>query len=81
VRSTSCDVNQLASLAVTVAQKKIRAYLVSEAIEDTLGENKFLPNMESQIMQLYRHETAIAKFRTEKRMVEKQKEPSMSFSP
>jgi hypothetical protein len=68
-------------LAYSTAQYKIKSYLVHSAIEENLGPAKVGPSIESQVRQLFDHENAIAKFKTEKRMVEKQKEPSMSFSP
>jgi hypothetical protein len=53
------------------AKEKIKSYLVHSAIEDNLGPTKVGPSIESQVRQLFEHENAIAKFRTEKRMIEK----------
>jgi hypothetical protein len=64
-------VKDIEGLAITVAQLKIKAYLVHKAIEENLGPQIHGPRTEYQVAQLFRHETAIAKFRTEKRIVEK----------
>jgi hypothetical protein len=58
-------------LAYTTAQYKIKAYLVHSAIEQNLGPTKVGPSIESQVRQFFEHENAIAKFKTEKRIVEK----------
>jgi hypothetical protein len=58
-------------LAYTTAQLKIKAYLVHAAIEENLGPTLIGPSLECQVKQLYYHENAIARFKTEKRIVEK----------
>ncbi len=57
-------------LAYTTAQYKIKAYLVHSAIEQNLGPTKVGPSIESQVRQFFEHENAIARFKTEKRIVE-----------
>jgi hypothetical protein len=44
---------------------------VHSAIEQNLGPTKVGPSIESQVRQFFEHENAIAKFKTEKRIVEK----------
>lgn len=56
-------------LHVTTARDKIAAYLVHRSIEENLGTGFPAPSLESQVAQLYRHDGAIAKFKTEKRVV------------
>jgi len=56
-------------LAVTVAQRKIKAYLVQSAIEANVGLPNGGPSLETQVRQFFEHEGAIAKFKTEKRSV------------
>jgi hypothetical protein len=58
-------------LAYRPAQRKIQAYLVHKAIEENMGRPFGLPSMETQVRQFFEHENAIAKFKTEKRIVEK----------
>jgi hypothetical protein len=58
-------------LAYTTAQRKIRAYLVWSAIEDNVGPQIRGPSIESQITQFFEHEGSIARFKTEKRIIEK----------
>jgi hypothetical protein len=58
-------------LHFTTATIKIRAYLVHKAIEENLGITLVKPSTEQQVKQLFIHENAIAKFKTEKRIVEK----------
>jgi len=58
-------------LAYTTAQRKIRAYLVWSAIEENLGPQIRGPSVESQVTQFFEHEGSIAKFKTEKRIVQK----------
>lgn len=58
-------------LAYTTAQYKIKAYLVHSAIEQNLGPTKVGPSIESQVRQFFKHENAIARFKTERRIVEK----------
>lgn len=58
-------------LAYRVAQRKIQSYLVHKAIEENLGSTLVPPSMEHQVKQLYLHDGAIARFKTEKRIVEK----------
>jgi hypothetical protein len=58
-------------LHVTTAQEKIKHYLVHKAIEENLGPEKSGPSLECQVRMLTKHENAIAKFKTEKRIVEK----------
>jgi hypothetical protein len=58
-------------LAYSTAREKIQAYLVHKAIEENLGAGIPAPKIESQVTQFYRHEGSIAKFKTEKRIVEK----------
>lgn len=62
-------VKDIEGLAITVAQLKIKAYLVHKAIEENAGPSLNGPGTEEQVKQLFRHETAIAKFKTEKRIV------------
>jgi hypothetical protein len=56
-------------LAYTTAQLKIKAYLVHAAIEQNLGPTLIGPSLECQVKQLYYHDGAIARFKTEKRTV------------
>lgn len=56
-------------LAYRVAQRKILSYLVHRAIEENLGSTLVPPSLEHQVKQLYLHEGAIARFKTEKRTV------------
>lgn len=56
-------------LAYSTAREKIQAYLVHKAIEENLGTGIPAPKIESQVTQFYRHDGAIAKFKTEKRVV------------
>jgi hypothetical protein len=58
-------------LAYSTAREKIQSYLVHKAIEDNLGDNKLAPSMETQVRQLFAHEGSIAKFKTERRIVQK----------
>lgn len=58
-------------LAYRTAQTKILAYLVQDGIAQNLGRTNVLPSTESQVRQLFEHDGAIAKFRTEKRIVQK----------
>jgi hypothetical protein len=58
-------------LAYSTAKEKIQAYLVHVAIEENLGANKLAPSMETQVRQFFAHEGSIAKFKTEKRIVQK----------
>lgn len=58
-------------LAYSVALQKIKAYLVHKAIVENLGSDLSQPRVEAQVRQLFIHEGAIAKFKTEKRIVEK----------
>ncbi len=57
-------------LHVTTAQEKIKHYLVHKAIEENLGPEKSGPSLECQVRMLTKHENAIARFKTEKRIVE-----------
>jgi hypothetical protein len=56
-------------LAYTTAQYKIKAYLVHTAIEQNLGPTFVGPSIESQIRQFFEHDGAIARFKTEKRVL------------
>lgn len=56
-------------LAYTVAREKIRAYLVHKAIEENSGIGIPMPGIESQVAKFFAHDGAIAKFKTEKRVV------------
>jgi hypothetical protein len=56
-------------LCVVGARRKIQAYLVHKAIEDNLGEKIITPSLEYQVQQFFVHDGAIAKFKTEKRVV------------
>lgn len=58
-------------LHFSTACMKIRAYLVHKAIVENLGSTKVEPNIESQVRQFFEHDGAIAKFKTERRIVEK----------
>jgi len=58
-------------LAYTTAREKIQAYLVHRAIEEYLGDNLLAPRIETQVRQLFIHENSIAKFKTERRIVQK----------
>lgn len=58
-------------LNITDAQRKVKAYLVHKAIEENLGREISLPSLEYQVKQLYFHDGAIARFKTETRIVEK----------
>lgn len=58
-------------LAYSVALDKIRHYLVHVAIESNLPPEISGPRIESQVHQFCGHDGAIAKFRTERRIVEK----------
>lgn len=56
-------------LAWSTAKEKILAYLVHKAIEDNLGANILAPGVETQVRQLFIHDNAIARFKTQKRIV------------
>ena len=56
-------------LHFSTACDKIRAYLVHNAIVQNIGSGISEPKIESQVTQLYRHDGAIARFKTEKRTV------------
>jgi hypothetical protein len=58
-------------LAYSTAREKITAYLVHRAIEENLGDKNLAPSTEAQVRQLFIHDGAIAKFKTEKRVIEK----------
>jgi len=62
-------VKDIEGLAITTARQKIQAYLVHKAIEENSGDTIIPPGTEYQVKQLFLHETAIAKFKTEKRIV------------
>jgi hypothetical protein len=57
-------------LAYSVALQKIKAYLVHDAIVANLGSDLLQPGVEAQVRQLFIHDGAIAKFKTERRIVE-----------
>lgn len=58
-------------LAYSVARRKIQAYLVYKAIEENLGAPIGVPSIEAQVRQFFEHDGSIAKFKTERRIVEK----------
>jgi hypothetical protein len=58
-------------LAYSIALHKIRHYLVHIAIETNLPPGIPGPGVENQVHQFCGHDGAIARFKTEKRIVEK----------
>jgi hypothetical protein len=58
-------------LAYRPAQRKIQAYLVHKAIEENMARPIGLPNIEAQVRQFFEHDGAIARFKTERRIIEK----------
>jgi hypothetical protein len=67
-------------LAYSVAKEKIRAYLVHKAIVENLGDENSAPRLENQVRQLFIHEGSIARFKTEKRIVEKRESVGGRFN-
>ena len=56
-------------LNVRYARDKIASYLIHKAIEENVGGGISPPSLEYQVHQFYGHDGAIAKFKTEKRVV------------
>ena len=56
-------------LNVRYARDKIASYLIHKAIEENVGGGISPPSLEYQVHQFYGHDGAIARFKTEKRVV------------
>lgn len=62
-------VKDVEGLSYSVAQEKIKHYLVHTSIVSILGPEISGPTVEHQVRMLTKHDTAIAKFKTERREV------------